>query len=86
MIDCPVIGSHFFTGKAEGILIGHQHKGQIIVPEILVKTVSSRQIENCFYLSVNICNQFLAAIMTAVKAFKYLREPPQNTVFSQISI
>ena len=39
MIDGPVIGAYLLAGHAEGVFIGQQQEGQIVVPKIVVKPI-----------------------------------------------
>ena len=71
MIHCTSLaGAHFFTGETERILIGDENKSQIIMPQVFVKSIICGQIQQLFHFSVNIRDQFLAAVMAAVKTFE----------------
>ena len=57
MIHTAIVGSHLFTGDGKWIFICHQIKCQIIVPEIMVKSIICRNHQKPFDLGINILNQ-----------------------------
>ncbi len=86
MIDTAFAGSHLFAGHAERIFIGQKKKGEIIVPQIFVKTIEGGEIQKRFYLLIDPGNQFLPAALSPVKILKNAGELPQDAVFPQIPV
>ena len=53
MEDGPIRHTDSLRGQGEGILRRQQQKGQIILPEILIKAILGRQIQQTLDLVVN---------------------------------
>ena len=67
MIDRSVVGAHLLRGQAERVLIGDEYEGKVVVPQVLIKTVGSRQIQKALYFSVNICDQLLRRLVSVCR-------------------
>ena len=44
MVDSSIVGTDFFTGHAERVFVGQKDKGQIVVPQVLVKSIFGGQV------------------------------------------
>ena len=44
MIDRAIVGTHLLTGHAERVFVGQKDKGQIVVPQVLVKSIFGGQV------------------------------------------
>ena len=86
MVDGTVIGSHLFAGHTEGILIGQENKGQIIVPQVLVKAVHGRQIQKRLHLLINPRGQLCRAAVILFIILENTGQLPEDAVFSQIPV
>ena len=86
MIDRSFIGTCLLGNQGKRSLCHGEQKGQVVMPEILVKTIACRQIQQSVDLVQNTPCQSLFVILSAVKIPAYLCELHQNAVLSDLTI
>ena len=86
MIHTAIVGAHLFTCHAERIFICQQDKGQIIMPQILIKPVHGRQIKQSLHLFINSRRQFRLASDAVLVVFEDTGKLPQDAVLPQIAV
>ena len=79
--------SHRLTKNTERIFRSCEKKSNITLPQIVVKPIGCRQLQQAVHLIVDGSYQFLpAASCVMLRLFKQITEFHQNTVFSQLTI
>ena len=86
VVHRAVLGAHPLGNQAEGVLVGHQQKGQVVLPQILVKAILCRQVQQPLDLVVNAPHQGLPGHTTSLPSLEQRRQFGQNGLFSQVSV
>ena len=86
MIDRTLIGAYFFGNQCKRGLRHRQQEGQVIVPQIFVKTVSRRQIQKAVDLVQHTGCQLLSVIVSPVKSPADVRELHQDALLSDLPV
>ena len=86
MIDAAVVCPHLLAGHTEGILVSQENKGQVIVPQILVKPIHGRQIEKSLHLLIDPRGQLRLRAHAVFIILKNTGKLPQDAVLPQIPV
>ena len=79
IVDCKavyraILLARLLVGEAERVFVGDYEKGEIIVPEIVVKAVFCRDFKKSAHLSVNSRAERLGCVGAALKILEYFTE------------
>ena len=77
---------HPLGDEAEGILIGHDEKGQIVLPQVFVKAVVGGQIQQALDLVVELPHQGLPGRGAPLPRLEGRCQAGQNAVLPQIAV
>ena len=86
MIDTPIIGAHLLAGDTERILVRHHIKSEVVVPQIMVKSIIRSDDQKPLELCVDVLDQRWLRAGLLLKAAENLPKLVQDTLPVQISI
>ena len=77
---------HPLGDEAEGVLVGHEQKCQIVLPQILVKPIVRGQVQQPLHLVIDAPDQNLPGRCAALPLLKNTGQLPQDALFPQVSV
>ena len=86
IIDASFIRAHLLTGDAEGIFIGNQQKGQIILPQVFIESIICRHLKQVLDLGKSSGNQFLSGLALVVCLPDDIGQLHQNGILRHITV
>ena len=86
VIDTAVSGSYLFTGKAEGIFVGNQQVGQVVLPQVLVETIVGGKLEQPLDLGEDPGAKLFPGLAVILKAAEDVAKLHQDGIRRHVAV
>ena len=85
MIDGAFARAFSFGGEGEGIFVRDQIERQIVLPEIFIKAVGGREVENMLDLRINTAHERIFVDFPTAEIAEDIRKRKENRIFFRIA-